>query len=85
MPLDTNTLLAIAVIGLVIGFVTNFIMGSGGMGLLWTIVLGLIGSFIGNYLFHVFGIVTDGLLRQILAGVIGACLLIFIIRKLRQA
>lgn len=85
MPLDAPTLLAIAVIGLVIGFIANVIMGSGGMGLLWTIVLGLIGSFIGNYLFHVFGIIDDGLFRQILAGVIGACLLIFIMRKLRQA
>lgn len=85
MILDTYSLLAAIIIGLIIGFIANSIMGDGGMGLLWTIVLGLIGSFVGNVILAILGIVTFGLPGQILAGVVGACVLIFIVRKLRKA
>ncbi len=81
---SSYSLIATLVVGLIIGFIANTIMGSGGLGIIWSIILGLIGSFIGNFLFALVGLSTFGLFGQVLAGVVGACLLIYVVRRLRR-
>ncbi|MCC8180340.1 MAG: GlsB/YeaQ/YmgE family stress response membrane protein [Planctomycetes bacterium] len=75
-------ILVMLLIGLVIGFLAQQFMG-GGLGWGWSIVLGLIGSFVGGFIFQALGISTYGLLGQIIAGVIGACIVLFGARRLR--
>jgi uncharacterized membrane protein YeaQ/YmgE (transglycosylase-associated protein family) len=48
-----------------------------GTGILTNIVLGLVGAAVANSLLGLFGITLGGWLGYLIAGVIGACVLIF--------
>ena len=50
------------------------------MGLLMNIVLGIVGAAIASSILSAFGIVLGGWLGYLIAGFIGACLLIWIAR-----
>ena len=52
------------------------------MGLLMNIVLGIVGAAIASAIFSVFGIALGGWIGYLIAGFIGACLLIWIVRAL---
>lgn len=66
-------------IGAVCGWLASIIMGSKG-GLLWYIVAGLLGGLLGSFVFGILGFATTHLLGQIISGVVGTCLLIFLCR-----
>jgi uncharacterized membrane protein YeaQ/YmgE (transglycosylase-associated protein family) len=53
------------------------------MGLLMNIVLGVVGAAIASAILSMFGIVMGGWLGYLIAGFIGACLLIWIVRVVR--
>ena len=53
------------------------------MGLLMNIVLGIVGAAIASAIFSFFGIALVGWIGYLIAGFIGACLLIWIVRALR--
>lgn len=78
-------IIATIIIGLIIGFIADRIMGPGGLGLLWSIILGLVGSMVGGFIFSLFGMGGYGLIGQILVGIVGACILLFAARKLKHA
>ena len=50
------------------------------MGLLLNIVLGIVGAAIASAIFSFFGVALGGWIGYLIAGVIGACLLIWIVR-----
>ncbi|WP_245531306.1 GlsB/YeaQ/YmgE family stress response membrane protein, partial [Asticcacaulis biprosthecium] len=74
-------LLAI-VVGAVAGWIAEMIMKSN-QGLLMNIVLGIVGAIIANVLFAMIGISFGGVIGYLVAGVVGACLLIALARMLR--
>ena len=51
-------------------------------GLLRNIVIGVVGSFVGSGLFSLLGFYAYGFLAQILTGVVGACVFIWVGRRL---
>ena len=53
------------------------------MGLVMNIVLGIVGAAIASAIFSFFGIALGGWIGYLIAGFIGACLLIWIVRALR--
>ncbi|MCL2293269.1 MAG: GlsB/YeaQ/YmgE family stress response membrane protein, partial [Spirochaetes bacterium] len=57
----------------------QFFMG-GGLGWILSIVLGIAGCWFGGWLFGRLGIGSGGLLFRIVAGVVGACLILFVVR-----
>ncbi|MCE7887044.1 MAG: GlsB/YeaQ/YmgE family stress response membrane protein [Alphaproteobacteria bacterium PRO2] len=63
------------IIGAFAGWLAEKIMESD-HGLLTNIILGVIGAGIGNTIFIWLGIITTGWLGYLLAGLVGACLLI---------
>lgn len=69
------------VIGAVCGWLAGYIMKSNGS-LLRNIILGIIGGFVGNLIFDLLGFSINGTLGSIISGVIGSCLVIFIVQKL---
>ena len=78
-------LIIFLLIGAVAGWLAGLIMKGGGFGLLGNIVIGVIGSLIGGWLFGLFGIAVYGLIGSIIAAVVGAIVLIFIVRLVRRA
>jgi uncharacterized membrane protein YeaQ/YmgE (transglycosylase-associated protein family) len=66
------------VVGLLAGWVAGFVMKDGGYGLKGDLVLGVVGSIVGGWLFSILGISPDaGLVALIIIAFIGATALIF--------
>jgi uncharacterized membrane protein YeaQ/YmgE (transglycosylase-associated protein family) len=70
------------IIGGIAGWLANQFMKSN-MGLLMNIVLGMVGAAIADAILNAFGIVLGGWVGYLIAGFIGACLLIWIVRLVR--
>jgi uncharacterized membrane protein YeaQ/YmgE (transglycosylase-associated protein family) len=83
--MDPMNLLIFIAIGAVAGWLASLVMGGGG-GLLTNMIIGVIGSFLGGFLFNFFGITAGaGLVGVIITAVVGAIVLIFLLRLLRKA
>lgn len=71
------------IIGALAGWIAEQIMKSN-QGLLMNIILGIVGAVLGNFLLMlVFGATMGGIVGQLIVAVIGACLLIAIVRAIR--
>jgi uncharacterized membrane protein YeaQ/YmgE (transglycosylase-associated protein family) len=79
-------LIAIAVIGIVAGFLAGKIMKGSGFGLLGDFVVGIIGAFLGSWLFATLGVgIGGGIIASVVVSTIGALLLLFVIRLVKKA
>lgn len=78
-------LLTWIIVGLVAGVLASFVMG-GGYGLIGDIVIGIVGAFLGGWIFRTLGIASplSGLAGTILVAFIGAVVLLFILRLIRR-
>lgn len=71
------------IIGAVAGWLAGTIMKGGGYGLLWDIILGIVGAAIGGYLLG--GLFSSlGIVGSIITAVIGAVVLVFVIRLIKR-
>ncbi|WP_144574129.1 MULTISPECIES: GlsB/YeaQ/YmgE family stress response membrane protein [Agrobacterium] len=75
--------IAAIIIGGVAGWLAEQVMKSN-MGVFMNILLGIVGAVIANAILAVFGIVLIGWLGYLIAGFIGACILIAIGRAFRR-
>ncbi len=78
-------LLTWLIVGLVAGVLASLVMG-GGYGLIGDIIIGIVGAFVGGWLFRQFGVSTPfaGLAGTIFVAFIGAVVLLFVLRLLRR-
>ncbi|MGL4488038.1 MAG: GlsB/YeaQ/YmgE family stress response membrane protein [Rhizobiaceae bacterium] len=78
--MDTRSLLVFLGVGLVAGFLASFIVGGGG--LIRYLITGVVGAFVGGYLFSVLGISIGGsaLLSQIITATAGAIVVVLLAR-----
>ena len=78
--MDTRSLLVFLAIGLVAGFLASFIVGGGG--LVRYLITGVIGAFVGGYLFGALGITVGGsaLVSQIITATVGAIIVVLLAR-----
>jgi uncharacterized membrane protein YeaQ/YmgE (transglycosylase-associated protein family) len=74
--------IAAIIIGGIAGWLAELFMKSD-TGLLMNIVLGIVGAAIASAILSFFGIVLGGWLGYLIAGFIGACILIWIVRAVR--
>ena len=78
-----NQLIWFLVIGLIAGWLAGKIMKGSGFGVIGDLVVGVLGAFIGGWLFSLLGITTWGILGSILVALIGALVLLWLVRLLR--
>ena len=78
--MDTRSLLIFLAIGLIAGFLASFIVGGGG--LVRYLITGVIGAFVGGYLFSALGINIGGspLVSQIITSTVGAIVVVLLAR-----
>jgi uncharacterized membrane protein YeaQ/YmgE (transglycosylase-associated protein family) len=82
MTMNTQSLVIWAVIGIVAGFLASVVMG-GGAGLLRYLITGLIGAFVGGFVFQVAGWklnLGNEWLEQIVIAFVGAIIVVIIAR-----
>jgi uncharacterized membrane protein YeaQ/YmgE (transglycosylase-associated protein family) len=73
------------IFGALVGWVASAVMGGGG-GLIWDIIVGIVGAVIGGFIMNSFG--QSGVggfnLYSFLVALLGACVLIAIVRAIRR-
>jgi len=75
------------IVGLVAGVLASMVMGGTGYGIIGDIIIGIVGAFVGGWLFSKLGVGTPfrGLPGTIFVAFIGAVVLLFVLRLLRGA
>ncbi len=73
-------------VGLVAGLLASLVMGGTGLGLVGDIVIGILGAFIGGWLFRTMGVAAPfgGIAGTIFVAFVGAVVLLLIIRVVRR-
>ena len=80
------SLLWIIVIGILAGFLAGKIMRGKGFGVLIDLLIGIVGSFIGSWVFGMLGVFPGfGLIGQLIVSLVGALILLFLIRLIKKA
>jgi uncharacterized membrane protein YeaQ/YmgE (transglycosylase-associated protein family) len=81
------TILTWLIVGLVAGVLASMVMGGTGYGLIGDIIIGIVGAFVGGWLFAQLGVSSPwgGLPGTIFVAFIGAVVLLFILRLVRGA
>ncbi len=79
------SLLTWLIVGLVAGVLASMLMGGTGYGLVGDIVIGIVGAFVGGWLFSALGVASPlaGLAGTIFVAFIGAVVLLFVLRMVR--
>lgn len=72
-------------VGAVSGWLAGVIMKGSGYGLLMDIVLGVVGGLIGGSILGMFGLEAYGLIGSIVTCVVGAVVIIAIVRFVKRA
>jgi uncharacterized membrane protein YeaQ/YmgE (transglycosylase-associated protein family) len=79
-------LIYIIVVGLIAGWAAGKIMKGAGYGVLVDILLGIAGAIFGSWVLRLLGFYTSGgLIPSILVAILGAVLLVVIVRALKRA
>lgn len=75
------------IVGLVAGVLASIVMGGTGYGLIGDIIIGIVGAFVGDWIFAHLGAGTPfgGLAGVIFVAFIGAVVLLFVLRLIRGA
>lgn len=82
--MDLVSLIIWLVIGGVAGWIAGLLMKGGSFGLIGNIIVGIIGAAIAGFLLPRIGVVIGGgMVAEIANAVIGACILLFVLRLIR--
>ena len=73
------------IVGLIAGWLTGKIMRGAGYGVIGDIVLGIVGGVVGGWIMQSLNIAGGGLIFSIVVAVLGAVILVVIVRALKRA
>lgn len=76
-------LLWFLLIGLIAGWIAGMLVGGGGSGLIGNMIVGVIGAFVGGFLFRSLDISVGGQFGPLITAVAGAVVLLYGIRLMR--
>jgi uncharacterized membrane protein YeaQ/YmgE (transglycosylase-associated protein family) len=77
-------IIVMVVVGAIVGWIASvFMKTSKQMGLLANIAVGIVGSAVGHWLFGLLGLYAYGTLGRLIISVLGAMLLIALLRKFK--
>jgi uncharacterized membrane protein YeaQ/YmgE (transglycosylase-associated protein family) len=78
-------LLTWCIVGLVAGVLASLVMGGTGFGIIGDIIIGIVGAFVGGWIFRSLGVTSPmgGLAGVIFVAFVGAMVLIFLLRLIR--
>jgi uncharacterized membrane protein YeaQ/YmgE (transglycosylase-associated protein family) len=78
-------LIGFLILGAIVGWLAGKIMSGHGYGIIWDVILGIVGSFVGGFLFSlIFGTAASGLVMSFIVALIGAVLVVGIVHALRR-
>ncbi len=66
------------IIGIAAGFLAGKIMRGGGFGVIINLILGIVGSVLGGWVFGLLGIAASGIIGSLITATVGAILMLWI-------
>ncbi len=72
-------------VGLVAGWLAGKLTKGSGYGVFGDIIIGVLGAFVGGFLFRIFGVAAYGTIGSIVVATIGAVVLVLVVRALKRA
>lgn len=72
-------------VGLIAGWLAGKLTKGSGFGVLGDIVIGVIGAFIGGFLFRLVGFSAGGTVGSIIVATIGAVVLVYVVKAIKKA
>ncbi|HXJ47888.1 MAG TPA: GlsB/YeaQ/YmgE family stress response membrane protein [Candidatus Acidoferrum sp.] len=75
-------LIVFILIGALAGFLAGKVMTGSGLGLIWDIVVGILGAFLGGWLAGLAGLAVTNIVIEIVVAFVGACILLFLFRMI---
>ncbi len=84
MPMSLSSIIIIIIVGLIAGWLAGIIWRGKGFGLAYNLIIWVIGSFLGGFIFRLVGISTYNIIGSIIAATVGALLLLFILSKIKK-
>jgi len=75
----------VVIIGIIAGWLAGQITRGRGFGLLGDLVVGIIGSLLGSFVFGLVGLGAYGLLARLIMSVVGALILLWLVRLFKRA
>ena len=74
------------IVGLIAGVLASMVMGGTGYGIIGDIIIGIVGAFVGGWIFSQLGVSSPlgGLPGTIFVAFVGAVVLLFVLRLLRR-
>lgn len=76
-------LLLFLIVGLVAGWLAGKLTKGKGFGVLGDVVIGVIGAYIGGFLFRQVGLAAGGMLGSIVVATVGAVVLVVLVRTIK--
>ena len=73
------------IIGGLAGFIAGKIMRGEGFGILVDILVGIVGGWLGGWVFGLMGVYVGSLIGRLLVAIVGAVILIWLIRLIKRA
>jgi uncharacterized membrane protein YeaQ/YmgE (transglycosylase-associated protein family) len=70
------------IVGAIAGYLASKVLTGKGMGILWDIVVGILGAFVGGFLAGLVGISAGNILVEIVIAFVGAVILLLIFRAI---
>lgn len=83
--MDIPSLIIFLAIGAAAGWMAGHLTKGRGFGLIVNTLVGIVGAVLGGLLFEQLGIIATGLLGTLVAAVIGAIVLLFVVRLIKRA
>ena len=78
-------LIGFLIVGAIAGWLAGKIMSGHGFGILWDVILGIVGSFVGGFIFSlIFGTQPTGLIISFIVALIGACVVVAIVHLVKR-
>lgn len=77
-------LIVFLIVGAIAGFLASKVLTGRGMGLIWDIVVGILGAFLGGWLAGLVGLDVTNIVMEILVAFVGALILLFVFRAVTR-
>lgn len=78
------SIIVFLIVGLISGYLAGVFIRGRGLGILGDTLVGVVGSFVGGFLFKSFGLIADNLLGDIIVSFVGAALLLLVIKLIKK-
>jgi uncharacterized membrane protein YeaQ/YmgE (transglycosylase-associated protein family) len=78
--MELGSIIVLIIVGAIAGFLASKVLTGKGMGLIWDIVVGILGAFVGGWLAGLAHISVTNILVQIVVAFVGAVILLVIFR-----